>query len=227
MGQAIGDLLPAAIGVAISPVPIIAIILMLGTPKARSNGPAFAAGWVIGLVVVSVIVLLLAGDTDDADSGASTTAGVVKLLFGLLFLFLALKQWRGRPTPGQPAAMPAWMAAIDRFTAGKSFGLGALLSSVNPKNLGLTLAAATSIARAGLNRATGGTGDVLTGMIAAWLAQLLDAEAACRLAVFLHGAAGDIAEGNEGQVAMMATDLIGYLGDALNQLTGRSSDEKS
>ena len=49
MGQAIGDLLPAAIGVAISPVPIIAIILMLGTPKARSNGPAFAAGWVIGL----------------------------------------------------------------------------------------------------------------------------------------------------------------------------------
>ncbi len=46
MGQAIGDLLPAAIGVAISPVPIIAIILMLGTPKARSNGPAFAAGWV-------------------------------------------------------------------------------------------------------------------------------------------------------------------------------------
>ncbi len=42
--------------------------------------------------------------------------------------------------------------------------------------------------------ATGGTGDVLTGMIAAWLAQLLDAEAACRLAVFLHGAAGDLAE---------------------------------
>ncbi len=151
MGQAIGDVLPAAIGVAISPVPIIAIILMLGTPKARSNGPAFAAGWVIGLVLVSVIVLLLASDTDDADSGASTAAGVVKLLFGLLFLFLALKQWRGRPRPGQQAAMPTWMAAIDRFTAGKSFGLGALLSSVNPKNLGLTLAAAASIARAGLS----------------------------------------------------------------------------
>jgi NAD(P)H-hydrate epimerase len=47
--------------------------------------------------------------------------------------------------------------------------------------------------------ATGGTGDVLTGMIAAWLAQLLDAEAACRLAVFLHGAAGDLAEASEGR----------------------------
>jgi hydroxyethylthiazole kinase-like uncharacterized protein yjeF len=74
--------------------------------------------------------------------------------------------------------------------------------------------------------ATGGTGDVLTGMIAAWLAQLLDAEAACRLAVFLHGAAGDIAEANEGQAAMIATDLVGYLGDALNQLTGRAAEEK-
>ena len=48
--------------------------------------------------------------------------------------------------------------------------------------------------------ATGGTGDVLTGMIAAWLAQLLDAEAACRLAVYLHGAAGDLAAGDEGEV---------------------------
>jgi NAD(P)H-hydrate epimerase len=66
--------------------------------------------------------------------------------------------------------------------------------------------------------ATGGTGDVLTGMIAAWVAQLLDAEAACRLAVFLHGAAGDLAEASEGQVAMVATDVIAHLGDALNGL---------
>ena len=71
--------------------------------------------------------------------------------------------------------------------------------------------------------ATGGTGDVLTGMIAAWLAQLLDAEAACRLAVFLHGAAGDLAEAEEGQVAMTATDLIACLGEALNRLTNPQS----
>ena len=66
--------------------------------------------------------------------------------------------------------------------------------------------------------ATGGTGDVLTGMIAAWLAQLLDAEAACRLAVFLHGAAGDLAEADEGQVGMIATDLLDHLGSALKVL---------
>jgi NAD(P)H-hydrate epimerase len=66
--------------------------------------------------------------------------------------------------------------------------------------------------------ATGGTGDVLTGMIAAWVAQLLDAEAACRLGVFLHGAAGDLAAAEEGQVGMVATDVIAHLGDALSRL---------
>jgi NAD(P)H-hydrate epimerase len=71
--------------------------------------------------------------------------------------------------------------------------------------------------------ATGGTGDVLTGVIAAWLAQLLDAEAACRLGVFLHGAAGDLAEAAEGQVAMTASDVVDCLGDALGRLTGRIS----
>ena len=66
--------------------------------------------------------------------------------------------------------------------------------------------------------ATGGTGDVLTGMIAAWLAQLLDADAACQLAVFLHGAAGDLAAAGQGQVAMTATDLLDELGDAFQAL---------
>jgi ADP-dependent NAD(P)H-hydrate dehydratase / NAD(P)H-hydrate epimerase len=69
--------------------------------------------------------------------------------------------------------------------------------------------------------ATGGTGDVLTGMMAAWLAQLLDAEAACKLAVYLHGMAGDLAETDKGEVSMTAGDLAGHIGDAILELTGR------
>ena len=69
--------------------------------------------------------------------------------------------------------------------------------------------------------ATGGAGDVLTGMIAAWLAQLLDAEAACKLAVYLHGMAGDLAEADEGEVSMTAGDIAGHLGDAIMELTAR------
>src|SRR5690606_37334565 len=73
--------------------------------------------------------------------------------------------------------------------------------------------------------ATGGTGDVLTGMIAAWVAQLLDAETACRLAVFLHGMAGDLAEASRGQIAMTATDLIEQLGAAVRRLSTSEDSE--
>jgi NAD(P)H-hydrate epimerase len=69
--------------------------------------------------------------------------------------------------------------------------------------------------------ATGGTGDVLTGMVAAWLAQILDAEAACKLAVYLHGLAGDLAEADEGEVSMTSSDVAGHLGDAILELTAR------
>ena len=69
--------------------------------------------------------------------------------------------------------------------------------------------------------ATGGTGDLLTGMIAAWVAQLLDAEAACKLAVYLHGSAGDLAAAEEGDVALIASDIGTHLGSALQELLGR------
>ncbi|MGE3405128.1 MAG: NAD(P)H-hydrate dehydratase, partial [Vicinamibacterales bacterium] len=75
--------------------------------------------------------------------------------------------------------------------------------------------------------ATGGTGDVLTGVIAAWLAQLLDAERACRLGVFLHGAAGDLAEAEDGQSALVASDLLQALGPALRQLTAPRTNSAS
>ncbi len=71
--------------------------------------------------------------------------------------------------------------------------------------------------------ATGGTGDVLTGMIAGWLAQLGDAERACLLAVHLHGAAGDLAADDEGEVSMTAGDLLGRIGDAVLALGARGN----
>jgi NAD(P)H-hydrate epimerase len=69
--------------------------------------------------------------------------------------------------------------------------------------------------------ATAGCGDVLAGMIAGWFGQLLDADAAARLAVYLHGLAGDLAEADEGEIAMVAGDVLDRLGDAVAELTGR------
>jgi NAD(P)H-hydrate epimerase len=75
--------------------------------------------------------------------------------------------------------------------------------------------------------ATAGSGDVLTGMIAGWFGQTLDAEAACKLAVYLHGSAGDMAEADEGEVALVAGDLLDRLGDAVLDLTSRRTKKDS
>lgn len=152
MANPIGDILAPAVGVAISPVPIIAVVLMLFTKKAKSNSLAFLLGWVIGLTIVGLIVLYIAGTQDlSPASGPSTAASTIKLLLGLLLLFLAAKQWKKRPLPGEEPEMPKWMKTIDTFTPVKALGLALLLSGANPKNLALTLAAAISIAQANLS----------------------------------------------------------------------------
>jgi hypothetical protein len=151
MGAAIGDILGLAAGVAVSPLPIVAMILVLATPRGRINGILFGAGWLAGLAVLGAVVLALAGPADASDGGEPAAwTGWLKLLLGVLALGLAARQWRGRPAPGLEPEMPGWMASIDRLKPGGALGLGALLSSVNPKNGGLTIAAAATIAGAGL-----------------------------------------------------------------------------
>jgi threonine/homoserine/homoserine lactone efflux protein len=151
MGAAIGDVLGLAAGVAVSPLPIVAIILLLATPRGRANGSLFAVGWLVGLSVLGAVVLLLAGPADPSDDGQPAAwTGWLKLLLGVLLLLLAARQWRARPAAGAEPEMPRWMAGLDRMRPGQALGLGALLSAVNPKNGGLTIAAAASIAGAGL-----------------------------------------------------------------------------
>jgi len=141
--------LPAAVAVALSPIPIIGVILVLGTPRARTSGPAFAVGWIIGLTVVSVIVINLTGSASDPYSATATGVNWIKVGLGVIFLAMAAQQWRKRPKEGQPTELPKWLAAVDEITPPKAFGLGVALSAANPKNLALTLAAAASIAQAG------------------------------------------------------------------------------
>ena len=134
MGTVIGDLLPLALGVAISPVPVIAVILMLLAPRAGAASAAFGLGWVLGIIVVTVVVLLVAGGADVGGTwGApSTAASWIKLVLGVLLLLVGVRQWRGRPRGDEPAPLPTWMAAIDEVTPAKGLGLGVLLSPVAP-----------------------------------------------------------------------------------------------
>lgn len=150
MGPAISEILPLAVAVMISPIPIIGIILVLFSPRARSSGPAFLLGWVAGLAVLSAIVYVIADSANaSSDSTASDTTSTVKVVLGVVLILMARRQWAKRPAPGQPASMPKWMGAIDAVTPVKAAGLGVLLSAVNPKNLILTVGAAASVAQLG------------------------------------------------------------------------------
>jgi threonine/homoserine/homoserine lactone efflux protein len=151
MGSVIGEILPLALGIAISPVPIIAAILLLLAPKAKAASVGFMLGWICGIVIALVVFVLLASVLPQSESDEpQPVAGVIKILLGGGMLLLALRQWRGRPRGNAEPPMPKWMSAIDSMTAGRSFGLGILLSAVNPKNLLMAVAAGVIIGSAAL-----------------------------------------------------------------------------
>ena len=150
MREAIGQVLSLGVGVALSPVPIIAVVLMLATPRARSNGPAFVLGWVLGLGLLGTIVLLVSSGADaNAADGPATWVSVLELLLGLLLVAVAVKQWRDRPRGDAEPKLPTWMRKIDRFTPGRALGVAVAFAAVNPKNTLLAIGAATAIAGTG------------------------------------------------------------------------------
>jgi hypothetical protein len=162
MSDVIGTILSNAVAVAISPLPIVAVILILFTPEARTNSLAFLAGWLLGLIVVGGAVLLSGGFGSEGSggSGGSTLSGIIQLVFGLLLLVFAVRLWRTRPGEDEEPKPPRWMAGVDQFGPVKSIGLAALLSGINPKNLALTLSAASTIAAAGVS-----TGSQVFGLV--------------------------------------------------------------
>jgi threonine/homoserine/homoserine lactone efflux protein len=148
LGQAIGELLPFAIGLAIIPIPIIAVILMLLSARAGANSTAFLCGWVVGVAGASVVLLVLSSQSDTGSSGApSTRSSVIKLILGALLVLLAARSFKKRPRAGKQAELPKWLESIDSFTPAKAAGLGVVLSAANPKNLLLIAGAMVAVSQ--------------------------------------------------------------------------------
>jgi threonine/homoserine/homoserine lactone efflux protein len=152
MGAVIGEILPLAVGIAISPIPIIAAILMLLSPRARVTSIGFLLGWVLGIIAAVTVFTLLSSILPEDDSSASAPIrGTIQLVLGALLFLLALKQWRGRPKGDDEPALPGWMQAIDKISFFGALGLGLLLSALNPKNLIMAAGAGAVIGPAGLD----------------------------------------------------------------------------
>lgn len=147
MLELLGEILPYALTIAISPVPIIAVILMLMSPRPRALGLAYLVGWLLGIVVATGAFTLLAGVLPEAEdsSAPKPVAVIIQIVLGVLLLLLAVKQWRSRPKNGAEAELPKWMQGINSMKPGVGLGLGFALEAVNPKNLLVAVAAGLAI----------------------------------------------------------------------------------
>lgn len=146
-----GDILPSALGIAVSPVPVIATILMLLSPRPKAKSVAFSVGWVVGILLAVTMCALFAGLLPDrgAESGG-VVAGILRLTLGVLMAVLAIRIFRRRPKAGEEPKLPKWMTAIDEIRPVVALGLAAALVLANPKNL--LLAASAGIALGGIGR---------------------------------------------------------------------------
>jgi threonine/homoserine/homoserine lactone efflux protein len=151
MGQAIGEVLAFGVGVALSPLAIVAVVVMLVAPGGAWRAWAFAGGWVLSLALVSTLVLLLADGADASADGAARWVSVVKIVIGLLLVLFAVRQWRGRGEADTEA--PGWMRKLDNVTAARAAGLAVLFNLVKPKNLLLAMGAGVAVARVGASAA--------------------------------------------------------------------------
>lgn len=151
VGAAIGGALPLAVGVAVSPIPIVAVVLMLTTQRARVNGPVFIAGWLTGLAIIGAIALSIAGPADASSSGAPATwVSWLKVVIGAALLLVAALQFRSRPRSGDRVELPKWIARVDEIKPLPAAGLGVVMG-LNPKNLLLAVVAAAAIAQTGIS----------------------------------------------------------------------------
>jgi threonine/homoserine/homoserine lactone efflux protein len=143
--RTVGEVLPAALAIALSPFPVIAIVLLLGSAHGRRNGVAFAFGWVVALSALMAAVVLLMNGTDEADGTSAALFDWSRVVVGLLLIGLAVKKWRSRPRSSDEVVLPGWIAAIDAATPARSLVIGLALAGINPKHLAIAASAAASI----------------------------------------------------------------------------------
>jgi len=144
------DVLLAAVGIAMSPLSIAAVILVLLSARSRSVGIAYALGWITGITVVGVLILF-SGELFLASQSTSRVALLwIKLVIGLVLLGLGAWQLLKPGGGDSPAGKPSWAKALEGISVLKAFGFAAMWGSLQPKNLALLAAGMVALLQSGL-----------------------------------------------------------------------------
>ena len=135
---------PMAIGIALSPGPVLAVIVLLMSRQAKTSAPAFLIGWLLPLLGVGILIIFLPGVVA-SHGGLSDTTGIVKVILGIVLMIVAIPIWKKRPKSDDEMKVPKMFSEIDKFGMGKSFLAGFLTSVFDIKVLALTASAAAHI----------------------------------------------------------------------------------
>ncbi len=149
MNHAIGESITFAVGVALSPLPIVAVILMLLSKRSGPNATAFVFGWIAGIGLALVAVLAVCAAIGLSTGGSNTTNGTstLRLVLGIVLVVVGLRRIRRGRDEGQSSAPPKWLERIEEISPGRALGLGFVLAAINPKNLILIIGGGTAIAQ--------------------------------------------------------------------------------
>jgi hypothetical protein len=128
--ELLGSIIVPALAIAVNPVPIIACVTLLSTPHGKRNALYFIATMVILMLAIGSAVIFVVGQS--SSSSTSTGGAGLTTAFGIIFLAVAVQQWRTKPVEGKD---PGWMKALDKagLVAGVVLGVSltnyALLTS--------------------------------------------------------------------------------------------------
>lgn len=159
MTDAITAVLVPAIATCVNPVPIIALIALLGTEHPKRNGAVFVVTMLGVFTLVAVIDLVLFAPSSSGTSASTASSGGLTLVFGLLFLFVAFRQWRQQPPA--PGEQPDWMKRFDKIGV-----FGSLATGVALVNYALVSSATTAVIKTGATSSEQAAGMVVYVILA-------------------------------------------------------------
>lgn len=137
-------LVPGALGIAVSPVSVAAIVFLLGHRRGYAAAAACAAGWVLAIAVGLVVAVVVGERLPTGSTDGPPTRAIVAVVAGVVLLGLAVWQWAVRRLPDGSPSSSRWSDAMEALDPPRAFGLGVLGFLSNAKALVLVLAAGLS-----------------------------------------------------------------------------------
>ena len=177
--DALAELIPLALVVALSPLSIIPAVLVLHSPRPRPAGLAYLVGWVVGLALPTLVFVevsnLLGGGLDKPPPWAS----YLRIVVGAALIVFGVYKWLTRK---RSEHSPKWMSSFAKITPARAFVTAMVLVVVNPKVLFICAAAGLAIGTEGL------------GSSGVWIAELfyvVVAASTVALPILAYAVSGD------------------------------------